>query len=133
MKIINHTRVDDEVVKGFVRSLTKGITRRISTITISYTRKLSYRGRIQFGLKMPMKIAFARKESGLYPITMNEHRHKQFNFPIYIVNNETELCLVVLSHENHHVRAWINHRRSTNKMAEVFAYKKLQKYREETE
>lgn len=129
MKIINHTAVSNHTVKAIVKFLTKGITRRLSIITISYTKKCEYRGDIRFGFTMPIKVAFAKQESGLYPLSMNVQRHEQFNFPKYDVNNEEEACLVVLAHEIHHAKGRILHRRSTEKMAETFAFKKLQKWR----
>ena len=39
--------------------------------------------------------------------------------------------MIGLAHEIHHARGRINGRRSTEKMAEHFAFKVLQKYREE--
>lgn len=133
MRVINHTKLPDTTVKEIVRWLTKGITRRISTITISYTRKHAYRGDIRFGFTMPIKVAFAKQESGLYPISMNAQRHVQFNFPIYDVNTEEEAFLVILAHEIHHAKGRIHHRRSTEKMAESFAFKKLQEFRRKRE
>jgi len=133
VKIINHTRINNDILKLMVRKLTRGITKRIATITFSYTKKHEYKGDIRFGFKMPIKVAFAKKESGFYPISMNVDRHVQFNFPKYDVNNEEEACLVVLAHEIYHAKGRIFHRRSTEKMAENFAYKTLQKFREKKE
>jgi len=108
--------------------LTRGITRQIKTITLSYTTKWANRGKVTYGLKSVIKVAFAKKESGRYPFTANITRHPQFNFPKYQVNNETEACLTILAHEIYHLKAHLKKRRNTEKRAETFAFKTLQKW-----
>lgn len=130
MRVINHTRVEDDIVRVMLSLLTRGITRQIKTITFSYTKKWSHRGRVTYSLKSIIKVAFAKNESGRYPFIANITRHPQFNFPKYQVNNETEACLVILAHEIYHLRAYLKKRRNTEKRAETFAFKTLQKWRE---
>ena len=130
MRVINHTRLEDDIVRAMVSLLTRGITRQIKTITFSYTTKRAYRGRVTYGLKDVIKVAFTKNESGRYPFIANITRHPQFNFPKYQVNNEKEACLAILAHEIYHLRAHLKKKRNTEKRAETFAFKTLQKWRE---
>jgi len=101
MKVINHTQIPDATVKAIVRRLTKGITRRIATITISYTRKHGWRGHINYRMfKSIIKVAIAKTS---YPYPMNYWRSAHFNFPQYEVQEPLEHLVAGLAHEICHL------------------------------
>jgi hypothetical protein len=128
MKLVNRTRISDNVLREIVKFLTKGISQKIRGVTFSYTRQLTSRGRFEFSPRT-IRVAIARQESEMYPILKNARRHPMFNFPQYVVNDEEENAFSVLAHEVAHARAYFKNRKSTNRQAEVFAYKKLQEWR----
>lgn len=99
MKIINHTNLD---VKPIVKWLTKGITRRIALIIVSYTRKHGSSGHVDYRMfTSVIKVAVAKDG---YPYPMNYWRSAHFNFPKYEVNNPIENLVAVLAHELCHLR-----------------------------
>jgi len=131
MKIINHTKLPNEYLKAIAKMLTKGVTKRIQTITFSYTRTTAWRGYCKFWFSMVINVAFAKDGSGFYPFHANQNRHVQFNFPQYDVNGEEEAAVVCLAHEIYHAKANIHHWKNTEKRAEAYAFKILQKMRAE--
>ena len=132
MKIINHTRLPGEYLKAIVNMLTKGINRRIQSVTFSYTRKDAYRGHCLYHFAQVIAVAFAKEESRSYPFHMNQRRNIQYNFPKYDVDSEEEAAVCILAHEVYHARANIHHWKNTEKRAEAYAFKVLQKLREGT-
>jgi hypothetical protein len=133
MRIINHTRLPEEYLKAIIKLLTKGITRRFERIVFSYTMKHEFKGSCKHWFSMVIEVAIAKQESGLYPFHMNQRRNVHFNFPKYDVESEEEAVFCVLAHEIYHARANIHHWKNTEKRAEAFAFKQLQKIRGEME
>jgi len=128
MKIINNTQIPPNTIKEIVRWLTKGITRRIAKITISYTRKHGSSGHIDYRMfKAIIKVAIAKDG---YPYPMNYWRSAHFNFPKYEVNNPLENLVATLAHELCHLRKHILHQRNTEQRVEKYAVKKLQEFRQ---
>jgi hypothetical protein len=129
MKIVNHTKIPDTTLRLMIKQVTKGINRKIKKITFSYTKKWSFKGYCDSDTNQ-IAVAFAKEERGKYPFSVNDNRHIRFNFPVYEVNNETEICLSILAHETYHFRAFGSSRlKNTEKRAESYAYKQLQKWR----
>lgn len=129
MKIVNHTQLSLAQIKPLVKWLTKGITRRIAQITISYTRKHGSTAHIDYRMfKSVIKVAVAKTG---YPYPMNYWRNAHFNFPKYEVSNPLENLVATLAHEIGHLRKHILHQRNTEQKAEKYAFKKLQEFRRE--
>jgi hypothetical protein len=128
MKVINHTEIPDATIRLMIKQVAKGMGRKIKGVTFCYTRRHPFLGHAHYDTKM-LSVAFAKNSSNYYPVSINQQRHIQFNFPVYDVNNEEENCLAVLAHEAYHFRAHLNGWRNTEKRAETYAFKHLQKWR----
>lgn len=128
MKVVNHTELPDSKVKAIVRWLTKGITRRIALIIISYTRKHGSRGHINYQMfRSIIKVAIAKEG---YPYPVNYWRSAHFNFPQYEVQNPTENLVATLAHEIGHLRKHVLQQRNTEQKAEKYAFRKLTDFRQ---
>lgn len=125
MRIINHTRLPDEYLKAIVQMLTKGIARHIGKVTFSYTRTVPFNGYCHHVSPQEIIVNIAKDESGHYPYNMNTRRNVHFNFPVYEVDSEEEMALGVLAHEIYHAKAFLHNWKSTEKRAEAFAFKVL--------
>ena len=132
MKILNHTQIDDDVIRAMVSLLTKGISRKISRISVSYTRKerFFYHGRCFFS--SPCIITVAVSGNGaIYPFTANAERDPIFHFPKYEIRDLYENLLQILAHEIYHLRAYLHKWKNTECRAERYTFKILEDFRSE--
>lgn len=131
MKILNHTEIDSDVIRAMVSLLTKGISRNIQKISISYTRKENSFSHGSCLYTSPCTITIAVSRKPIYPYTANAKRDPCFHFPKYEIRDLYENLLQILAHETYHLRAHIHKWKNTECRAERYSYKILEQFRSE--
>jgi hypothetical protein len=141
MRILNHTSIDDEVLKAMTSIVTRGYTRNIGQVVFKHMKGLlcqdsslcvRYSGVCLYGCSFNKARLIVRVDprvaERLYPFVMNE-RHNQY-YPRYEIRDQLELVLAILAHEFAHLRLNLRGTKNTQVRCERYAVKVLEQFRQ---